>query len=142
MTAALSVCGFGGDRFEFGLAPGAPRSVGSSERSGPLPDYDRSFETPHRLRVPGYLRTVSGDDQSLVLCRELTKLHERSRGTLAMIARFAVTSHVVRSIVLPAALGGSGVRPGGGDPLRSGVPAETRVARVRRVSGRADRARA
>lgn len=93
VTAALSVCGFGGDRFEF--AGYAPRRA--EERREFLRAAARSplttvlFETPHRLRAClEDLRTVAGDSQTLVLCRELTKLHEEIlRGTVAeAIARF------------------------------------------------------
>ena len=58
--------------------------------------------------MPDDLRTVAGDDQSLVLCRELTKLHEEIlRGTVAdVIARFASDEPRGEiTIVLPAGPG-------------------------------------
>lgn len=111
VTAALSVCGFGGDRFEFaGYAPRRAEKrrefLNAAVRS---PITTVLFETPHRLRAClDDLRTVAGDDQSLVLCRELTKLHEEIlRGTVAdVIARFASDEPRGEiTIVLPAGPG-------------------------------------
>ncbi len=94
ITAALSVCGFGADRFEF--AGYAPRRTDERREflqalvASPLTGV--FFETPHRLReCLDDLRAVAGDDRPLVICRELTKLHEEVlRGTVAeAIARFA-----------------------------------------------------
>ncbi len=108
ITAALSVCGFAADRFEF--AGYAPRRA--DERREFLralvasPTTSVFFETPHRLRECLHdLRSVAGDGRPLVICRELTKLHEEVlRGTIAeAIARF--TRDEPRgeiTIVLPA----------------------------------------
>lgn len=84
VMAALSVCGFYADQFAFhGFLPanGARRKrlllqIASQSLATVL------FETPHRLRDA--LVDISGilGDRSLVICREMTKLHEEIwRGT-------------------------------------------------------------
>lgn len=94
VTAALSVCGFGADRFEFiGYPPRRSDERREVLRAAVLsPVTTVLFEAPHRLRAClEDLRAVAGEDQPLVVCRELTKLHEEVlRGTVAeAIARFA-----------------------------------------------------
>lgn len=86
ITAALSVSGLPGDRFEF--AGYAPRR--REERRKLLSEMTHSpvtsifFETPHRIRdCLADLREVAGDDQPLVICRELTKIHEEILRTTA-----------------------------------------------------------
>lgn len=79
VTAALSVSGLRGDRYEF--AGYAPRR--SAERREFLAQIVASpvtsvfYEAPHRLReCLADLIAVAGDEQQVVICRELTKLHE------------------------------------------------------------------
>lgn len=79
ISAALSVSGLPGDRFEFaGYAP--RRSVERRELLRELvasPVTSVLFEAPHRLLdCLRDLREVAGDEQPIVICRELTKLHE------------------------------------------------------------------
>lgn len=125
VTAALSVCGFGGDRFEFvGYAPRR-----AEERREFLRAATRSplttvlFETPHRLRAClDDLRAVAGGEQELVVCRELTKLHEEVlRGTVAeAIARFADEEPRGEiTIVLPAGPGEEQAPGFGEDAIRA-----------------------
>ncbi|MGD9497182.1 MAG: 16S rRNA (cytidine(1402)-2'-O)-methyltransferase [Armatimonadota bacterium] len=120
ITAALSACGYGADRFEF--AGYAPRRA--QERREWLralvasPVTSVFFETPHRLReCLEDLRAVGGDGQPLVVCRELTKVHEQIlRGTVGeAIAHFA--AHEPRgeiTLVLPPGAGAEQV-PGPDD---------------------------
>ena len=84
VTAALSVAGFPADRFVFlGFLPRR-----RSERTAALLDAARPeqtivlFEAPHRLRATLVDISDALDDPSIVVCRELTKLHEEVwRGT-------------------------------------------------------------
>ena len=80
VAAALSVSGLRADRFEF--AGYAPRR--KSERSEFLAELVRSpvtsvfYEAPHRiLDCLEDLVSVAGADQRVIICRELTKLHEQ-----------------------------------------------------------------
>lgn len=84
VMAALSVCGFYADQFtSYGFLP----SNGSRRRRvlGQIAEQSMAavmFETPHRLR--GALVDMSAvlRDRGLVVCREMTKLHEEIwRGT-------------------------------------------------------------
>ena len=79
VTAALSASGLPGQAFEF--AGYAPRQA--SERREFLTAAARSpvtsvfFEAPHRLiECLRDLTEVAGEGQRIVICRELTKLHE------------------------------------------------------------------
>ncbi len=87
VTAALAVAGLGGDRFVFeGFLPrkGAERS----RRIERLAEDDRPivlFSSPKRVHADLVdLASQLGDDRQVVVCREMTKLHEEVwRGTLA-----------------------------------------------------------
>ncbi len=86
VTAALSASGLPGQAFEF--AGYAPRQ--SAERREFLaalagsPVTSVFFEAPHRLvECLRDLAEVAGEDQRIVICRELTKLHEEILYTTA-----------------------------------------------------------
>jgi len=79
VTAAVSISGLPAQAFEF--AGYAPRQ--SAERQEFLHELAQSavtsifFETPHRfVECLRDLAKVAGEDQQIVICRELTKLHE------------------------------------------------------------------
>ena len=79
ITAALSVSGFPGQAYEF--AGYAPRQT--SERQEFLRQLAASpvtsifFEAPHRIvKCLRDLAQVAGGEQPILICRELTKLHE------------------------------------------------------------------
>ncbi len=79
ITTALSVSGLSAQQFEFlGYAPrreGERREFLQRAATSPLTTV--LFETPHRIvSCLRDLVQVAGDDQALVICRELTKLHE------------------------------------------------------------------
>lgn len=89
VIAALSVSGLRADRFEF--AGYAPRR--RSERKGFLEEVVSSpvtsvfYETPHRiLACLQDLVDVAGPRQHVVICREMTKLHEEVLRTTASAA--------------------------------------------------------
>ncbi|MFW5868628.1 MAG: 16S rRNA (cytidine(1402)-2'-O)-methyltransferase, partial [Armatimonadota bacterium] len=86
ITAALSVSGLRGDRFEFaGYAP--RREAERREFLAALalsPVTSVFYETPHRLRdCLADLVEVAGADQPVVVCRELTKMYEEILRTAA-----------------------------------------------------------
>ncbi len=124
ITAALSISGFPADRFEF--AGYAPRRAG--ERRELLAALARSpvtsvfFEAPHRLReCLEDLREVAGADRPLVMCRELTKLHEEVlRGTVAdAIERFSAEEpRGELTIILPPGEGTESAPTVGEDAIR------------------------
>lgn len=86
---ALTISGLPTDRFVFeGFLPrsGADRR----RRLAELADERRTavlYEAPHRIeRTVADLRSTCGDDRSVVVCRELTKMYETVlRGTLGTI---------------------------------------------------------
>ena len=86
VAAALSVSGLRGDRFEFaGYAP--RREAERREFLAALvlsPVTSIFYETPHRLReCLADLIEVAGDEQPVVICRELTKVYEEVLRTTA-----------------------------------------------------------
>ncbi len=125
VTAALSASGLPADRFEFaGYAPRRGderrRFLGQLVRS---PVTSVFFEAPHRLLdCLQDLREVSGADQRVVICRELTKLHEEIlRGTVGeAIERFAHDEpRGELTLLLPAGEGdGDGPQPPGDEAVR------------------------
>ncbi len=111
ITAALSVSGYRGERFEFaGYAPRRAQQRREFLRAlVNSPVTSVFFETPHRLReCLEDLCAVAGDDQHLVICREMTKLHEEiRRGTVSdAITHFSAEEPRGEfTIVLPAGEG-------------------------------------
>ncbi len=114
VTAALSVSGLSADRFEFaGYAPrrrAQRREFLSIIAKSPVTSV--FYEAPHRLLdCLEDLESVAGGEQSIVICRELTKLHEE---TLHLNVAEAL-NHFRRNeprgeftLVLPAGEGDSG----------------------------------
>jgi 16S rRNA (cytidine1402-2'-O)-methyltransferase len=88
-TMALVISGLPTARYAFeGFLPRGGRD--RSARLADLADEHRTvvlYEAPHRIiRTLDDLRDACGDDRPLVVCRELTKLHEEvRRGTLGTI---------------------------------------------------------
>jgi 16S rRNA (cytidine1402-2'-O)-methyltransferase len=86
VTAALAVSGFGGDRFVFeGFLP--RKGAARSDRLDRLASEDRPivlFSATRRVGADlSALAAAMGSDRSVVVARELTKLHEEVwRGTL------------------------------------------------------------
>jgi 16S rRNA (cytidine1402-2'-O)-methyltransferase len=117
VTAALSVSGMRGDRFEF--AGYAPRR--ESERRELLSELTTSpvtsvfYETPHRLQdCLADLAQVAGADQPVVICRELTKLHEEIlRTTAAEAAEHFAQFEPLGELVLLLPPGEAADRPEG-----------------------------
>lgn len=111
ITTALSVSGLSAQQFEFlGYAP--RRESERREflrRAATSPVTTVLFETPHRIvACLRDLVTVAGDDQPLVICRELTKLHEEIlRSTAAeALAHFEATEPLGEFVlVLPTGEG-------------------------------------
>ncbi|MGC9320477.1 MAG: 16S rRNA (cytidine(1402)-2'-O)-methyltransferase [Armatimonadota bacterium] len=94
ITAALSASGLPAHRFEFaGYAPRGPeqrRDLLARLVASPVTSV--FFEAPHRLReCLSDLQQVAGPEQQVVICRELTKVHEEILRTTAAeaIDRFA-----------------------------------------------------
>lgn len=91
LTAALALAGTGTARFVFeGFLPTTGRE--RRDRLQKLAREERAvvfFEAPHRLlRTLADLAEHCGSDRPLVLCRELTKIHEQVwRGTLEQARR-------------------------------------------------------
>ena len=91
VLAALAVSGLPTDRFAFeGFLP----RTGRRGHLAALADERRTlvfFESPHRLAAAlADLAATFGDDRRVVVCRELTKLHEEvRRGTAAELATWA-----------------------------------------------------
>lgn len=87
VTTALAAAGLATDRFVFeGFLPA--KSKARLARLAPLAQEERTlvfYESPHRLRdTLADMAIGFGGDRSLVLARELTKLHEEFwRGTIA-----------------------------------------------------------
>lgn len=104
VTAALSVSGLRGDRFEF--AGYAPRR--DTERREFLAELVASpvtsifYEAPHRLReCLADLIEVAGGEQPLVVCRELTKMYEEIlRTTAGEVAEHFARSEPLGELVL------------------------------------------
>jgi 16S rRNA (cytidine1402-2'-O)-methyltransferase len=117
ITAALSVSGLRGDRFDF--AGYAPRRA--SERREFLAELIASpvtsvfYETPHRLRdCLADLIDVAGAGQPVVICRELTKLHEEIlRTTAADAAEHFARNEPLGELVLLLPPGAATGAPGG-----------------------------
>lgn len=93
VLTALAVSGLPTDRFTFeGFLP---RKQGDRQRILRALDAERRtmvfFESPHRLAESlGDVAEVLGVDRRVVVCRELTKLHEEvRRGTAAELAAWA-----------------------------------------------------
>jgi 16S rRNA (cytidine1402-2'-O)-methyltransferase len=88
-VAALTASGLPSDRFLYlGYLPRRPTDRRSLiESVSRLPWTLVAFETPHRLKESlGDLESVLGRDRPVVVCRELTKLHEEFvRGSLAEV---------------------------------------------------------
>ena len=86
---ALTISGLPTARYVFeGFLPRSGRE--RATRFSALADERRTavvYEAPHRIvRTLADLRAACGDDRRVVVCRELTKLHEEVvRGTLATI---------------------------------------------------------
>ena len=111
IAAALSVSGFNSDRYQFlGFLPRqSPRRrealAGATAFSGPTVIY----ESPHRV-----LKTLADiastfTDRPIVVCRELTKLHEETfRGTAAEAERYFERPRGEFVIVLAPADGDEG----------------------------------
>ncbi|WP_207160984.1 16S rRNA (cytidine(1402)-2'-O)-methyltransferase [Halorhodospira halophila] len=91
VTAALSVAGFGADRFVFdGFLPA--RDTARRSRLEALAEEPRTvafFEAPHRIAAClRDLVEVCGGERPVVLARELTKVHETVlRGSLEEVLR-------------------------------------------------------
>lgn len=104
VTAALSVSGLRGDRFEFaGYAPRREadrREFLAELASSPVTSV--FYETPHRVGdCLDDLITVAGPDQRVVVCRELTKMHEAIlRTTAGDAAKHFMTNEPLGEFVL------------------------------------------
>jgi 16S rRNA (cytidine1402-2'-O)-methyltransferase len=91
VLAALAVSGLPTDRFAFeGFLP----RTGRRGHLAALADERRTlvfFESPHRIAAAlADVAATFGDDRRVVVCRELTKLHEEvRRGTAAELAAWA-----------------------------------------------------
>jgi len=90
ITTALSVSGLPGQAFEF--AGYAPRQTSERReflrRVAASPVTSIFFEAPHRLvKCLRDLAEVASEEQQLVICRELTKLHEEILRTTVGEAR-------------------------------------------------------
>lgn len=94
VTTALCVAGVPFDGFRFvGFLPrtGSKRSR-ALDAIGQAPEASVVFESPHRLLATlGDLRPRLGDERTVAVCRELTKMHEEvvSGSVDAVAARFA-----------------------------------------------------
>ncbi len=90
VAAAIAVAGFGGDRFLFAGYP--PRKAGERrqflERIAAMPYPVVLFEVPHRVvQTLQQLSSILGCERQVVVCRELTKLHEEVvRGAAVQVA--------------------------------------------------------
>ncbi len=87
LTAALSIAGVDANKFVFLGFP--PAKKGRKKYFKKLKELNQEFtaalyESPHRfLKTLDNLMEVFGEDKSIIICRELTKLHEEIfRGTL------------------------------------------------------------
>lgn len=105
VTAALSVSGLRGDRFEFaGYAPRRPserRELLAALLASPVTSI--YYETPHRLRESlDDLVAIGGPGLRLVICRELTKLHEEILRTTAAeaVAHFTANEPLGEFVLL------------------------------------------
>lgn len=108
VTAALSISGLRSDRFEFsGYAPRRPnerREFLAQLLASPVTSV--FYESPHRL-IPCLedLVAVAGADLPLVICRELTKMHEETLRITAADALAHFRRHEPRgefTLLLPA----------------------------------------
>lgn len=117
VTAAISVSGLRGDRFEFaGYAP--RREPDRREFLTELvlsPVTSVFYETPHRLReCIADLIEVAGPQARVVICRELTKLHEEIlHTTAAEAAEHFERTQPLGELVLLLPPGERGERPEG-----------------------------
>ena len=121
ITAALSVSGLPAAQFEFlGYVPrreAERRDVLARAAQAPLTTV--LFETPHRIVACLHdLIEVTGPDQPLVICRELTKLHEEVLRTTAgeALAHFEATEPLGEFVLL--------LPPGEGEEQAPGVSDE------------------
>ncbi|MCB2224443.1 MAG: 16S rRNA (cytidine(1402)-2'-O)-methyltransferase [Actinobacteria bacterium] len=149
VTLALAVSGLPSDRFAFeGFLPrkGAKRTrrlqgLGAEERTTVL------FSAPGRLVADlSDLLGAAGPDRPVVVCRELTKLHEEVwRGTLAEAAASWEAREVRGEVTV--VLGGAEARPAGIEEavamaaslIDQGVPASKAAASVAATTGVARR---
>ncbi len=112
VSAALSVAGFSADRFVFlGFLPRrrVERSAALTEAAG-LGQTLVIFEAPHRLRATLTDIADALNDPPLVVCRELTKLHEEVwRGVVSdAVDYFAEPRGEFTIVIGPVPLGAAG----------------------------------
>ena len=104
LTAAISVAGEIGERFEFaGYAPRRPAELADRLRAmGPESPALMVYETPHRLYATLSALTEEFAARRLILLRELTKLHgQRWAGTLAEFSPDAVPDRGEMVLIFP-----------------------------------------
>jgi 16S rRNA (cytidine1402-2'-O)-methyltransferase len=126
-ASALSVSGLPGDRFVFeGFLPrkGAERAARLAAL-GPEARTVVLYEAPHRLRrTLRDLVDLCGPDRSVVVARELTKLHEEViRGTLAEVASHFERFEPRGELVIVMAGAPSAREPVGDDVLLAALQA-------------------
>jgi len=119
VAAAIAVAGFGGDRFLFAGYP--PRKAGERrqflERIAAMPYPVVLFEVPHRVvQTLQQLSSILGCERQVVVCRELTKLHEEvgrqasgppvagdPRAAAALMAQMGLSSRQITDVLVAAA---------------------------------------
>ena len=131
VMAALSVAGLPASRFNFeGFLPRSQRHrTDALQRIAQSPTTTVVFESPFRIHgTLSELRQILGPERRVVLCRELTKLHEQTlRGTVDEV-REALSDPVKGEITMVI----EGDRGGPSDPSDEGIDVEALIADWRR----------